>query len=168
MCHSCNLHATVVLKSSNRLLVLVYSRICLAVGPKQLYTPISWEVLLQMLLSKVSCNFIFQTVVGLPVPPKPHLVTAGRGASTLSFEMIEHLFHLQGDETATLRRKWSEKVQKQKAGYRLLFCSGESCRLQTGDTCSLMEITSYIPRIKAYYAGFNNEGERKGKELKSH
>lgn len=48
-------------------------------------------------------------VAGLPVPPKPHLMTADRGMRTLNFEMIELLFHLEGDETPTLRRKWSEK-----------------------------------------------------------
>ena len=58
-----------------------------------------------MLLSKVSYNFIFQMVIGLPVLPKPHLLKADRGVSTLNFEMIQHLFHLQGDETPTLRKK---------------------------------------------------------------
>lgn len=29
-----------------------------------------------------------------------------------------------------------------------------------------MEITSSIPTIEVYYVGFDNEGERKGKELK--
>lgn len=48
-------------------------------------------------------------VAGLPVPPKSLIMTADRGTSALNFEMIEHLFHLQGDETPTLRRKLSEK-----------------------------------------------------------
>jgi len=82
MYYSCNLHGTVVSKSSNRLLVLVDSCIYLAVGPKQPYTPISWEVLLQMRLSKVAYNFIFQMVVGLPVPLKYQLMTVDKGTST--------------------------------------------------------------------------------------
>lgn len=97
--------------------------------------------LLQMLFSKVSHNFIFQMVVGLPVPPKPCFMAADRGTSTLNFEMIEHLFYLQGNETLTLRRKWSEKNKcRNKDRLQMLFDSGESYRLQTGDICSLMEI----------------------------
>lgn len=47
-------------------------------------------------------------VAGLPVIPKPCLVTVDRAASTLHLEMMGHLFHLPDDEAPTLRRKWFE------------------------------------------------------------
>lgn len=75
-----------------------------------------------MLLFSVHCNVIFQMVAGLPVIPKPCLVTVDRAASTLHLEMMEHLFHLQDDEAPTLRRKWFEKHNGSSKAYTTGCC----------------------------------------------
>lgn len=80
-------------------------------------------------------------------------------ASRQWIEMQEHFFHLQGDETPTVRRKWLEEHKHSSKTHAIGCCFALKNHLYKRENCSLMDLTmttiSYIPSIKSYYLNLN-------------
>lgn len=127
-----------ILQQAARACLLLYLFDC---WPKPAWHSHHFGVLLQMLFSKVSHNFIFQMVVVLPVPPKPCFMAADRGMNKFLDDRTSFLFTRWWDTHSKKETIRKAQVQKQRQATDAVWQRRIIQVTSWKDICSLIEMS---------------------------